>query len=115
MDDGEVGAVLCALAGPRRGDRVAAVGAPALAVRALLAASGSDGTWEDGAGIAVTGSDPADAREAARRLAPGGRLVGLATDPWHAAVLVTDLGLSLRHVSPVAGRVAWSAVAPEPP
>ncbi len=110
VDDGELGAVLCALAGPRRGDAVGAVGAPSVAVRALLAASGTSAQVAAGARIVVTGPGDGDAEAGAALLAPGGRLVGLADDAAQAAGRAGALGLVLRHVEPCGTGVAWSAV-----
>lgn len=115
VDDGELGAVLCALAGPRRGDAVAAVGAPPVAVRALLAATGSTAQVEAGARVVLTGGSEQDTAAAAARLAPGGRLVGIADDHEQAAGRASALGLTLRHVEPCGGSVAWSAVSALPP
>ena len=111
MQDGELGAVLCALAGPRHGDRVAAVGAHPVALRALLAAAGTADTSSVDARVALTGSSAHEASEAADRLAPGGRLVGVAADLAAALRLVRSLGLVLRHVEQVGDGVAWAAVA----
>ncbi|MCW2608134.1 MAG: hypothetical protein JWO60_2827 [Frankiales bacterium] len=113
--DGELGAVLCALAGPRRGDAVAAVGAPPVAVRALLAATGSTTQATSGARLVLTGDGDDAAREALRLLAPGGRLVGVADSRAAACARVARLGLQLRHVEPVGDRVAWSAVSTASP
>ncbi len=112
MQEAELGAALCALAGPRHGDTVAAVGAPPVAVRALLAATGTTTLVPRDARIAVAGSLPDDVRAAAAALAPGGRLVGTAED---ARALVQGLGLELRHVEEVGEGIAWSAVRPARP
>lgn len=115
MDDGELGAVLCALAGPRRGDAVAGVDAPPVALRALLAAAGSTSPAAHTARLVVTGGEEAQARAGALLLAPGGRLVSTAPDAAVAAARAASCGLVLRHVEQVGPRVAWSAVSPGPP
>ena len=115
VDHGELGAVLCALAGPRRGDAVAAVGAPPIALRALLVATGTPEPVTAGARLVLTGASEQDARAGAARLAPGGRLVGLADDREQAAARASALGLALRHVEACGGGVAWSAVSALPP
>lgn len=102
-------AVLSALAGVRRGDRVAAVGTGPRTTAALLAACGSDDLVDTDARVAVAGA-PHDVPLALSRLAPGGRLVALAADAGAARRVAAAAGLVLRHVEPVGRLVAWSAL-----
>lgn len=105
-------AVLAAMAGVRGGYAVAVVGdAPSLTA-ALLAAAGSSDLVEVDADVAVA-TLAHDVPTAAGRLGPGGRLVALAADAAAAARTAAAQGLLLRHVEPVAGLAAWSAVRPE--
>ncbi len=104
---------MCALAGPRRGDAVAAVGAPALALRALLAATGTDAAAAADARVVLTGDSDDDVREGLRLLIPGGRMVGVAADAEVAVGRLRRLGLRVRHLEQVGERVAWSAECPE--
>ena len=56
MDDPVLAAVLSALAGARRDDRVAVVGAGELVARALLAASATDALVDNDARVVVAGA-----------------------------------------------------------
>jgi hypothetical protein len=107
----ETAAVLSALAGVRRGDRVAAVACDRVTTACLAASSGQpllDGAPE-AARVVVVGQ-AADVRRGARLLAPGGRLVAVAADAGAAGRVAAALGLQLRHVEPLGDAVAWSAV-----
>ena len=114
MDDPELAAVLAALAGARRDDRVASVGAGALVARTLLAASGTDELVDNDARVVVAGA-AYDVPVALTMLAPGGRLVAVAADAAAAGRVAAAGGLELRYVVPVNGRVAWAAVRPALP
>lgn len=103
----QLAATLAALAGVRRGDRVAAVGVPRRTASALLAMAQADGLVLGGADVAVAGAAE-HVPDAAGRLVPGGRLVAVARDDAHAARLARDGGLDLRHVEPLGDGVAWS-------
>ena len=105
-------AVLAALAGVRRGYAIAVEGQAPSLTAALLAASGAGAVVEHDAHVAVAVLAH-DVPTAVTRLAPGGRLVALAADAAAAARTATAQGLLLRHVEPVGGLVAWSAVRPE--
>lgn len=109
MDDPVLAAVLSALAGARRGDRVAAVGAGPLVVGALLAASQTAELVDGGAHIVVAGA-ASDVPVALTLLAPGGRLVALAADAAAAGRVAAAGHLELRHVEHIGRRVAWSAL-----
>lgn len=109
--DPVLAAVLVALAGPRRGDRVAAVGAGPVVARALLAASASAELAADDAAVVVAGA-AYEVPGALALLAPGGRLVAVAADAAAARRVASAAGLELRHVERVGTRVAWSAVRP---
>lgn len=115
VDDEVLGAVLCALAGPRRGDAFAVVDAPPIALRALLAATRTGGPAGRDARLVVTGGAEAQAVAGALLLAPGGRLVSTAPDAATAARRASSCGLVLRHVEALGERVAWSAVSPAAP
>lgn len=106
-------AVLSALAGTRRGDRVSGVGAGERTTAALLAMSGSGGLVDGDARVVVAGA-ASDVPVAVGRLAPGGRLVALAADAGAARRVADAHGLELRHVEQVGRRVAWVAVRPLP-
>lgn len=109
MSDPMDTAVVAALAGVRRGHRVAAVGAAPLTCAALLAGSGGDALVAADADVVVAGA-AVDVPAAVRLLAPGGRLVAPAADAGAAARVADAAGLVLRHVTPMGDRVAWSAV-----
>lgn len=111
MDDPVLAAVLSALAGARRGDRVSAVGAGPLVERALLAMSGTDALVDADARVVVAGA-AYEVPTALTRLAEGGRLVAVAADAAAAQRVATAAGLVVRHVERVGRRVAWSAVRP---
>jgi hypothetical protein len=114
--EAEVAAVLSALAGPRKGDAVAAVGTGRIATACLAAATGTPlldpDTAVDGTARVVVVAMPYDVPAALRLLAPGGRLVTTAADRAAAQRGAASYGLELRHVEPVGDRVAWSAVRP---
>lgn len=114
MDDPVLAAVLSALAGACREDRVAVVGAGELVARALLAVSATDALVDNDARVVVAGAEY-DVPTALTQLAPGGRLVAVAADAAAAARVATAAGLELRYVVPVDGRVAWAAVRPALP
>ncbi|HWG94152.1 MAG TPA: hypothetical protein VNU66_08015 [Mycobacteriales bacterium] len=105
--------MLSALAGVRRGDAVAVVGAGERTTAALLAMSGAVAPVDRGARVSVAGTAP-DVAGAVARLAPGGRLVAVAADAGAARRVAAAHGLELRHVEPVGRLVAWSAVLPAP-
>jgi hypothetical protein len=107
-------AVLAAMAGVRRGYAIAVVGSAPSLTAALLAGSGSCALVEVDADVAVAVA-AYDVPTAAGRLGPGGRLVALAADHAAAARTAAAQGLLLRHVEPVGGLVAWSAVRPVSP
>ena len=100
-------AVLVALAGTRRGDRVAVVGAGPLVARALLAASETSELVDTEADVAVAGA-AYEVPTALRLLAPGARLVAVAADAAAARRVAASAGLTLSHVTAVGTRVAWS-------
>ncbi len=106
--------VLAALAGPRTGDRVAAVGAGPLVVRALLAASRTAELVDADAAVVVAGA-AYEVPLALQLLAPGGRLVAVAADAAAARRTAAAHGLDLRHVERAGARWAWSATAPALP
>jgi hypothetical protein len=117
--EGEVAAVLAALAGVRRGDAVAAVGAGRL-TRACLAAGCGEPLLDevsaaDATARVVVVERAYDVAGALRLLAPGGRLVGVAADRGAAARAAGQAGLELRHVEPLGAGVAWSGVRPLAP
>jgi hypothetical protein len=110
---GELAAVLAALAGMRKGDAVAAVAAGRVTRACLAAGAGTellDAGAADGSARVVIVEDPAELAEGLRLLAPGGRLVSLASDATAAQQAATALGLALRHVEELGAGVAWSAV-----
>ena len=117
--EGEVAAVLAALAGVRKGDTVVAVGVGRIAQAALAAAcaqpvldasSAQPGT----AAVAVVG-DSDGLSAAALAVRPGGRLVGLSADLTEATRLALAVGVALRHTEPVGEQVAWSGQVPLDP
>lgn len=110
-DQAALVAVLCALAGVRRGDAVTVVGGGVRLEAALLAASGTPALVEQDAQVVVAATAP-DVPTALRRLAPGGRLVALAADAAAAHRVAAAGGLQVRYVEPLASGVAWSAVRP---
>lgn len=112
MDDPVLAAVLSALAGVRRGDRVAAVGAGPVVARALLAASGTAELVESDARVVVAGA-AFDVPIALTVLAPGGRLVAVAADAAAAGRVAAAAGLQVRHIESLGTGVAWSAVRPD--
>lgn len=111
VTDPVLAAVLVALAGPRTGDRVAAVGAGPVVARALLAASGTTELVEADAAVVVAGA-AYEVPTALLLLAPGGRLVAVAADAAAARRVAGAAGLDLRYVEKVGARVAWSAARP---
>lgn len=111
MPDPLHAAVFAALAGVRRGQRVAVVGAGPRTTAALLAAACSDAPVDSGADVVVAGA-PYDVPLALERLAPGGRLVALAADAGAARRVADAAGLQLRHVEAFGAGVAWSGVRP---
>lgn len=113
-NDPVLAAVLVALAGPRRGDRVAALGAGPLVAGALLAGSGTDALVGADASVVVAGA-AYEVPGAVALLAPGGRLVAVAADAAAAERVARTAGLVLRHVERVGTRVAWSATRPDRP
>jgi protein-L-isoaspartate O-methyltransferase len=104
-------AVLTALAGVRRGDRVTGVGTGPRTDAALLAMSGADELVATGARVSVAGAAH-DVPAAVRALAPGGRLVAVAADAGAAERVTAAHGLRLQHVEPLGAMVAYSAVLP---
>lgn len=109
--DPVLAAVLVALAGPRRGDRVAAVGVSDLVARALLAAAGPQPVAGPDATLVVLGRAH-ELPTGLSLLAAGGRLVCVAADPAAAQRSADALGLVLLHVEPIGPGVAWSARRP---
>ncbi len=112
VDDAVLAAVLSALAGPRNGDRVAAVGVAPMVVRSLLAASQTDELVEEDARVVVAGAAH-DVPTALLRLAPGGRIVAVAADAGAAGRVAAAAGLQMHSVQRIGRRVAWSARRPE--
>ncbi len=117
--EGEVAAVLAALAGVRWGDRVLAVGLGRIAQAALAAGCGQPlldlvVAGPGSAAVAVVGD--ADALVMARsRVRPGGRLVAFAPDSDAAGRLATEARVTLRYTEAVGDHVAWSAQVPLEP
>jgi hypothetical protein len=112
--DGELAAVLSALAGVRRGDAVAAIGCGRITEASLAAGCGEPlldvaAAADSSAKVVVVGR-AFDVPGALRLLAPGGRLVAIAADRGAAERVATGAGLSLRHVERLGAQVAWSAV-----
>ena len=110
-DDLELTAVLSALAGVRRGDAVAVLGQAQLLRAVLQAGTGVELIAAAPAGVVVAVA-AYDVPSAVLLLGPGGRLVAVAADAGAAGRTARTHGLLLRHLEPVAGRVAWSAVRP---
>jgi hypothetical protein len=108
-DEPTLVAVLSALAGVRRGHRVAVVGTSPRLTAALLAMCGSEVAVDDDADVVVAGAAH-DVPLAVTRLAGGGRLVAVAADAGAARRVASGQGLDLRHVQPLGRVVAWSAV-----
>lgn len=106
-------AVLSALAGPRSGDAVAAVGVGPMVVRSLLAASQTKELVDADARVVVAGA-AFEVPTALLRLGPGGRLVAVAADAGAAGRVAAAAGLQIRSVQRVGRRVAWSATLPDP-
>ena len=117
--EGELAAVLAALAGVRRGDPVAAIGCGRITEASLAAGCGVPlvdvAAAADACAKVVVVAKAYDVPGAIRLLAPGGRLVAIAADPAAAERVATNAGLSLRHVERLGGQVAWSAVRPAAP
>jgi len=114
--EGEVAAVLSAMAGVRKGDAVAAVGAGRITKGCLTAGCGQalldDGIAPEGSARVVVVEHAPDVQGALRLLAPGGRLVAVAANRGMAQRVAASLGLELRHVEPLGNEVAWSALKP---
>ena len=109
----ELAAVLSALAGMRKGDAVAAVAAGRVTRACLAAGAGTEllqPDAPDGSARVVIVEDPTALQEGLRLLAPGGRLVSLASDATAAQQAAASLGLALRHVEELGAQVAWSGV-----
>lgn len=103
-------AVVCALAGVRRGNRVATVDVDPRTAAAVLAGAQVPGFAPDEADVVVVGA--ADAVAAALPLLrAGGRLVGMAADARSAEQTARAAGLQRLVVVPTTRGVAWSAVA----
>jgi hypothetical protein len=117
--EGELAAVLSALAGVRRGDRVAVVACGRITEASLAAGCGQpllDATAAPDASARVVVVGKAfEVTGVLRLLAPGGRLVAVAADRGAATRVASSAGLDLRHVEPLGGQVAWSAVRPAAP
>ena len=114
MPDLLLAAVLCALAGARRGNHVAAVGVTPTTATALLAAAEAASFVHGDADVVVAGA-AYEVPGALQLLAPGGRFVAVAADASAAARVAGAAGLTRLHVVPVGGAVAWSAVRPGQP
>ena len=121
----ELAAVLAALAGVRRGDAVAVTGGVVASpenaaagpvvdrlLRAVLRAGCARDLVEVPPADVVVAVAAYDVPVAIGLLRPGGRLVALAADNGAAGRTATAHGLQLRHLEPVLGRVAWSALLP---
>jgi hypothetical protein len=111
VPDPLLAAVLCALAGVRRGDRVRTAGVPPLVAAALLSGAEAE-AFADGPPDVVVAAAAFEVPGALEVLAPGGRLVAVAADPAAAARVSRAAGLVRLHVVPLGTGVAWSAVRP---
>jgi hypothetical protein len=100
-------AVLAALAGVRKGQRVLVLGEAPLLSRALQAASGLEMVKDGPADIVVAVLAP-EVPSAVKQLAPEGRVVGIAADAAAARRTAERHGLVLQYTESVSGRVAWS-------
>lgn len=116
---GEVAAVLSALAGVRKGDAVAAVGAGRITKACLSAGAGlpllDEGLAAEASARVVVVEKAYEVQGAVRLLAPGGRFVAIAANRGMAQRASAALGLELRHVEALGTQVAWSAVRPVGP
>lgn len=99
----------------RNGDAVVVLGGGPLLHRALLAGAGVEPEDPEGLARVAVVTAAYDVPTAVARLQPGGRLVALAADRAAAERTAARHGLVLRHVEPLDGRVAWSAVLPVSP
>ena len=111
MPDPLLAAVLCALAGVRRGDRVRAAGVSPLVASALLSGAEAGGFADGPADVVVAGA-AYEVPASLEVLAPGGRLVSVAADAAAAGRVAGAAGLVRLHVVPLGTGVAWSAVRP---
>ena len=111
MPDPQLAAVLCALAGARRGDRVRAAGVSPLVEAALLFGAAAEAFADGPADLVVAGAAQ-ELPAALSALAAGGRVVCVAADPAAAARVAGAAGLVRLHVVPLTTGVAWSAVRP---
>ncbi len=114
--EGEVAAVLAALAGVRHGDAVVAVEASRITRAALAAGCGQPLVDEvtalpGSAAVAVVGDSNA-VLTAVLLVRPGGRLVALSADADEARRLAAEAQVTMRHTEPVRGQVAWSGQVP---
>jgi hypothetical protein len=114
VPDPLLAAVLCALAGVRRGNRVAVVGVSPLAAAALLKGAEARSFPERDADVVVAGA-AYEVPAALGLLAAGGRLVAVAADAGAARRVAASAGLVGLHVLPLAKGVAWSARRPAVP
>lgn len=101
-------AVVAALAGVRKNQRVLVLGDAPLLRRALAAAAGCDIVTEGPADVVVAVFAP-DVPTAVSMAAPHGRVVGVAADLGAATRTAERHGLTLLYTEAVSGRVAWSA------
>ena len=112
--DGELAAVLSALAGVRKGDAVAVIGCGRITEASLAAGCGEPlldaAAAADASAKVVVVGKAFDVPAALRLLAPGGRLVAIAADQGAAERVAAGAGLALRHVERLGAQVAWSAV-----